>query len=267
MRVRLVTDSGKTKRMKRIFRGDGKTVIVPMDHGATMGPVKGLVDMQETVNKIIDGGVDGLVIHKGIASGVDTGRAGLIVHLNASTDLGPDPNRKVLVCSVEEALRIGADAVSIHINVGAETEAEMLSDLGMTVDVCNDFGIPLLAMMYPRGPKITSGHDPDLVAHVARLGAELGADIVKTNYTGSINSFEKIVKSCPVPVIIAGGSRVETMKDFLGMVSDSMKSGGAGVSIGRNVFQNDNPTLMVRALSSIVHLNATVTQALQILGG
>ncbi len=259
-------NSGKIKRMKRIFREDGKTVIVPMDHGVTMGPVEGLVDMQETVNKIIDGGVDALVLHKGIASGVDTGTTSLIVHLSAGTDIGPDPNRKVLVCSVEEALRIGADAVSVHINVGAETESEMLSDLGMVTGICDDFGVPLLAMMYPRGPKITSRHDPDLVAHAARLGVELGADIVKTIYTGSPNSFERIVKSCSVPIIIAGGPKVKTMEDFLEMISDSIKSGAAGVSIGRNVFQSENPTLMVRALSSIVHLNATGAQALQTLG-
>jgi fructose-bisphosphate aldolase/2-amino-3,7-dideoxy-D-threo-hept-6-ulosonate synthase len=254
------------KRMNRIFRGDGKTVIVPMDHGVTLGPVAGLTDMQETINKIIDGGADAIVVHKGIASKVNTGTTGLIVHLSASTTLAPDPNRKVLVCSAEEALRIGADAISVHINVGAETEPEMLSDLGTIADTCDEFCVPLLAMMYPRGPKITDGHDPELVAHAARIGAELGADIVKTNYTGDRESFTKIVKSCPVPIIIAGGPKVDTMKDFLEMISDSMKSGAAGLSIGRNVFQNKNPTLMVRALSSIVHLNATVTQALQILG-
>ncbi len=262
-----MADSGKEKRMRRVFRGDGKTVIVPMDHGVTLGPVKGLVDMQETVNKIIDGGVDAMVLHKGIASRVETGTTGLIVHLSAGTDKGPDPNRKVLVCSVEEALKIGADAVSVHINLGAQTESEMLSDLGMVADVCDDIGVPLLAMMYPRGPSITDSHDPDLVGHAARLGVELGADIIKTNYTGNQESFEKIVKSCSAPVIIAGGPRTDTMNDFLKMIADSIKAGAAGVSIGRNVFQNENPTLMVRALSSIVHLNATVTQALQILGG
>lgn len=264
--MKIVTNPGKTKRMKRIFRGDGKTVIVPMDHGVTLGPANGLVDMQDTVNKLVDGGVDAMVLHKGVASRVDTGTAGLIVHLSASTRLGPDPNRKVLVCSVEEALRIGADGISVHINVGAETEPEMLYDLGIVADACDDFGIPLLAMMYPRGPKVTSEHDSELVAHAARIGFELGADVVKTNYTGSPQTFERIVKSCPVPVIIAGGPKVETINDFLKMVSDSIKSGAVGVSIGRNVFQSENPTLMVRALSSIVHLNASVAQALQILG-
>jgi len=262
----MVMTPGKKKRMGRIFRGDGRTVIVPMDHGVTLGPVRGLVNMQETVDKIIDGGVDGLVLHKGVASRIDTGTTGLIIHLNASTELAPDPNRKIIVCSVEEALRIGADAVSIHINIGAETESEMLSDLGAVADICDELGMPLLAMMYPRGPNISSGHDPELVAHVARLGTELGADIIKTNYTGSSESFEKVTKSCQVPVIIAGGPKVDTMEGFLEMVHSSVESGAAGVSIGRNVFQNENPTLMVRALSSIVHLNATVEQALQILG-
>lgn len=259
-------DIGKKKRLNRIFRSDGRTVIIPMDHGVTLGPVQGLVNMQEIVDKLAKGDVDAIVVHKGIAKTVNTGSIGLIVHLSASTKLGPDPNRKVKVCSVEEALRMGADAVSLHINVGAPSEHEMLMKLGNIADECDNLGVPLLAMMYPRGPNVTSEYDPETVAHAARLGAELGADIIKTNYTGSVETFQRVVQGCPVPVIIAGGPKAKTERDVLEATSGSIKAGGVGVSIGRNVFQHENPSGMTKALSAIVHRGATVEEALKLLG-
>lgn len=259
-------EPGKKRRLKRIFRDDNRTVIVPMDHGVTLGPVTGLVNMQEIINKLLQGGVDAVVLHRGIAKHVDTGNAGLIIHLSGITKLGPDPNNKVQVCSVEEAVRIGADAVSVHVNVGAEQEDKMLAKLGRVADDCDGYGVPLLAMMYPRGQKIQNQHAVDVVAHAARLGAELGADIIKTNYTGNAETFKEVVRSCYVPVIVAGGPKVETVREVLQMVHDSIKAGGAGLSIGRNVFQHKNPTKMVKALSAIVHRGASVDEALKILG-
>lgn len=259
-------EPGKKRRLKRIFRDDQRTVIVPMDHGVTVGPVTGLVKMQEIIDKLLPGGVDAVVLHRGVAKHVDTGNAGLIVHLSGITKLGPDPNNKVQVCSVEEAVRIGSDAVSVHVNVGAEQEDKMLEKLGRVADDCDRYGMPLLAMMYPRGPKIENEHAVDMVAHAARLGAELGADMVKTNYTGNVDTFKEVVRGCYVPVIIAGGPKVETVQEVLQMVHDSIKVGGAGLSIGRNVFQNENPTLMVRALSAIVHEGASVEESLKIHG-
>lgn len=258
---------GKIRRLRKIFREDKKTVIVPMDHGVTSGPIKGLENMQEIVNKLLKGRVDAIVVHKGIAKSIDVGNAGLIVHLSGSTSLGPDPNRKVQVCSIEEAIRIGADAVSVHVNIGAEYESEMLMKLGKIADECDRFGIPLLAMMYPRGAKIQNEHAVDVVAHAARLGAELGADVIKTNYTGSIESFKEVVNKCPVPVIIAGGPKTKSDEEFLQMVYDAIQAGASGVSIGRNVFQHENPTLMVKAISAIVHKRSSVTEAMKILGG
>ena len=119
-------EAGKKRRLKRVFRDDGRTVIVPMDHGVTIGPVAGLMNMQEIIDNLEAGGVDAVVLHRGIAKHVDIGKAGLIVHLSASTRLSADPNTKVQVCSVIEALKIGADAVSVHINVGAQQEEKML---------------------------------------------------------------------------------------------------------------------------------------------
>jgi len=182
------------------------------------------------------------------------------------SNLSPNVNAKVQVCTVQEAIRLGADAVSVQVNVGAQDEDKMLSDLGKVTEECDIYGMPLLAMMYPRGPKIQNEHAPEMVAHAARIGAELGADIVKANYTGSVETFKAVVESCPVPVVIAGGPKCQTSKEILQTIHDSMQAGAAGLSIGRNVFQHGNPTLMVKALGAIVHEGVSVEQALKILG-
>ena len=259
-------NQGKKRRLKRVLQKDNRTVIVPMDHGISMGPIKGITNMQNIVDQLLKGGVDAVVLNKGIANRVDTDNAGLIVHLSAISNLTPNATNKVQVCTVQEAIRIGADAVSVHINVGAPDEDKMLEKLGKVADKCDVHGMPLLAMMYPRGPKIQSEHAVEVVVHAARLGAELGADIVKTNYTGDIETFKKVVESCPVPVIIAGGPKCKTDEEILQTAYESIKAGGAGLSIGRNVFQHENPTFIVKALSAIVHKGVSAEQALKMLG-
>lgn len=262
-----MSEVGKRIRLERIMNRDTwRTVIVPMDHGITHGPIPGLVDMASAVNKVAEGGANAVLVHKGIVRSGHRGYGkdvGLIIHLSGSTELGPDPNRKVIVASVEEALCIGADAVSVHINVGSANEAEQLEAVGEISETCASWGMPLIAMMYPRGPKVKNEHDPKLVAHAARVGAELGADIIKTNFTGSVQSFRKVTKGCPVPVVIAGGPKMETDRDVLGMASDAVKAGAAGVSIGRNVFQHKNPVGMVRALAKVVHEEVSPESAIK----
>jgi len=259
-------NQGKTRRMKRIMNEDHHTVIVPMDHGVTIGPIKGIENMQNIVQQLVNGGADAILVHKGIAKHVDTKDSGLVIQLSASSNLSSNPNTKVQVCTVREAIRLGADAVSVHINVGAQDEDKMLQTLGKVANECDIYGIPLLAMMYPRGPKIQDEHAVDVVAHAARIGAELGADIIKANYTGNMETFRKVVESCPVPVVIAGGPKSKTAKEILQTAYESHKAGSAGLSIGRNVFQHDNPTLMVKALCAIIHRDASVEQALRVLG-
>ncbi len=259
-------NEGKIRRLKRIFREDNRTVVVPMDHGVSIGPVKGIENMQNILSRLLKGGADAVVLHKGIAKRVNIENAGLIVHLSAVSNLTPNCLNKVQVCTVKEAVRLGADAVSVHINIGAHDECNMLTTLGKVAEECDLYGMPLLAMMYPRGPKIQNEHDVTAVAHAARIGAELGADVVKTNYTGSIETFRQVVEGCPVPVIIAGGPKTETTRQILQMTQDSVKAGCAGLSIGRNVFQHKNPTLMVRALVAIIHDNASVEKAFELLG-
>ena len=259
-------NEGKTRRLRRIMQQDNRMVLVPMDHGVTVGPIQGISNMQQITNQLVKGGVDAILVHKGIAKRIYTGDAGLIVMLSGMSNLSPKVNSKVQVCSVQEAIRIGADAVSVHVNVGAQDEDKMLQNLGKVAEECDNFGIPLLAMMYPRGPKIQNENATELVAHAARIGGELGADIIKTNYTGTIETFKVVVESCPVPVVIAGGPKCKSIQEVLQTTSDALKAGAAGVSIGRNVFQCESPTQISKALSAIVHQGATVEQALKLLG-
>ncbi|MFX0004195.1 MAG: 2-amino-3,7-dideoxy-D-threo-hept-6-ulosonate synthase [Candidatus Hodarchaeota archaeon] len=259
---------GKRIRIERIFdRKSKRTLIVPMDHGLTMGTILGLEDLALIVDKVALGGANAVLMHSGMVGaghrqyGKDIG---LIIHLSGATSLSPDPNRKVLVCSVERALKMGADGVSIHINIGADDEPEMLQDAHKIVENSREWGVPLIAMMYPRGRKITDENDPSVVNIAVRAGAELGADIVKTNYTGDIDSFKEIVKGVKhIPVIIAGGPKMETIPELLQVVNDSIEAGGSGVAFGRNVFQSEDPTKLVQAISKILHENYSVEEVLK----
>lgn len=263
-----MTIIGKQVRMERIMnRNTGKTVIVPMDHGISVGPIEGLEDMKSAVQMVSDGGANAIVEHKGlVGAGHRRGGRdiGLIIHLSASTSLSPNPNAKTLVCSVEEAIKLGADAVSIHVNIGNGSEKDMLRDFGMVACEAKTWGMPLLAMIYPRGEKIKDEYDVNYIKHAARVGDEIGADIVKVSYTGSAESFKEVVKGCSIPVVIAGGAKMNSDREILEMVKGSIEAGGAGASIGRNVFQHKNPAKMVQAISSIVHNNASVEDALKI---
>jgi fructose-bisphosphate aldolase/2-amino-3,7-dideoxy-D-threo-hept-6-ulosonate synthase len=260
---------GKKIRLERIInRKTKKTVIAPMDHGVSSGPIKGIVDMDKTIEMISKGGANAVLMHKGIVAQGHRGYGsdlGLIIHLSASTSLSPDPNNKVTVTSVEKAIQLGADAVSVHVNIGSETEPQMLKELGQISETCSQWGIPLLAMMYPRGQKVTSETDVNMVKHAARVGSELGVDIVKTNYTGDPSSFEEVVEGALVPVVIAGGPKVDTDKDLLQMAKESVDVGGAGVAFGRNIFQAENPGKITKAISEVVHNKMEVEDALEIL--
>ena len=259
---------GKGIRLERIMnRNTKKTVIVPMDHGVSNGPIDGLIDLGQAVNLVAEGGANAVIGHMGLAlyghrqSGRDVG---LILHLSASTAISPDPNDKVLVNSVTNALKMGADAVSMHINIGADSEARMLSDLGTIAVECMEWGMPLLAMMYPRGKKIKTENDVDQVKLAARVAAELGADIVKTVYTGDPDSFREVTRGCPGPVVVAGGSKTDD-RTTLELIEGAMAGGAAGISIGRNAFQHRMPDRFVRAAACIVHEGKTADDAMKLL--
>jgi fructose-bisphosphate aldolase/2-amino-3,7-dideoxy-D-threo-hept-6-ulosonate synthase len=256
---------GKEIRIERIMnRNTGRSVIVPMDHGFTLGQIEGLTDMTKTISDVSDGGANAIVLHKGIVKRGHRRRGrdiGLIVHLSGSTSLNPDPNDKVLVCTVEEAIALGADAVSIHINLGAPNESKMLEEAAKVVRECNRWGVPLLVMIYPRGKGIDP-YSPATVGHCVRVAEELGADLIKTNYTGDPVSFGKICAACSVPVFIAGGEKAGD-RETLVAIRDSVRAGGAGVCVGRNAFQRDDPRAFVEALCRVVHDEVDPDEALK----
>lgn len=235
---------------------------IPMDHGISNGPIEGLEDPNSVIYKCEGHGLTSVIINKGILKNLPRPpRFGVLVHFSSSTSLSMSPNRKMLTGTVKEAIRLGADGVSLHINIGGKEEPEMLEQLGKISEQCHKWNMPLLAMMYPRGENIKNPHDPQVVAHVARIGAECGADIVKTVYTGDIDSFSKIVKSTPVPIVIAGGPKAKTDLDILQMTEDAMKAGAKGVTYGRNIFAHKNPPKMVDALSGIIFKKETAKEA------
>jgi len=234
----------------------GKVVILPMDHGVSDGPIPGLINMGETIQKVKEGGVDAIVVHKGIYKQYKDviGDLPTFIHLSASTGMG-EVLKKVLIATPREAMELGAQGVSIHLNIGNKYEPEMLEDLGRVSRECEELGLPLLAMMYPRNEvngEIVTYNDVEKVKHAARLAAELGADIVKVPYTGSAESFKEVVEGCHIPVVIAGGAKGNE-DEIVNAIKDCMSSGAAGISVGRNAFQADDVPAMVRKMREAVY--------------
>jgi fructose-bisphosphate aldolase/2-amino-3,7-dideoxy-D-threo-hept-6-ulosonate synthase len=257
---------GKDVRLNRILK-NGKMLCIPMDHGISSGPLDGIKDITKFIYDIEKSGLSCILLNKGIIKILPRPiNIGLIAHMSASTSLGPDPNKKVLLGSVKEAIRLGADAVSVHINIGSQEEPMMLYSLGLIADECNKWSIPLIAMMYPRGENIKNPHDVSIISHAARIGAEAGADIVKTIYTGNTDTFKEVVKSCPVPIVIAGGPKSNTNKDILELCHGAIQAGSIGITFGRNIFTHRNPKKLIKALYEIIIENKKYEEVLENLG-
>jgi len=256
--------AGKADRLDRIGTA-GRHLIVPMDHGLTLGAVKGLVDIESTVDAVTRGGADAVLTQRGVADRVHPNKndAGYIVHLNGSTDIGPDEMDKRMTGTVEDAIRAGADAVSFHINVGSEYEPDQITQLHEVTSEAARYGIPTLAMAYARGHDIRDD-DPeafsDDLGHAVRLAEELGADVVKTAYSGTAVSFDRVVESTSLPVVIAGGSK-GTDRETLSMVRGAVDAGADGVSMGRSIFQHDDPEAITQAVAAVLHDDASAEAA------
>ena len=248
---------GKRARLDRLATA-GTHLIVPMDHGLTLGAVSGLADIESTIDAVTGAGADAVLTQKGIAGRVhgNANGAGYIVHLNGSTAIGPDEQDKRPTGTVEDAIRVGADAVSVHINVGSEHEPRQLEQLAEFTSRAAEYGLPVLAMTYARGAGASDPADAEAyaadLAHAVRFGEELGADIVKTAYSGDADSFERVVAATSLPVVIAGGSK-GTDAETLSMVEGAMAAGAAGVSMGRSIFQHEDPAAITAAVADVVH--------------
>lgn len=248
-------------RLRRLYRRDDeRLLVVPLDHSVTDGPIVARpAGLQGLVRQLSSGGADAVVVHKGALRTLDPESfrdTSLIVHLSASTRHAPDPDVKYLVATVAEAVRSGADAVSVHVNLGSRDEPRQVADMASVAEACGTWNMPLLAMIYPRGPGIANPRDPALLAHAAVLGADLGADIVKTLYAGSSAEMRDVVNASPIPLIVAGGPRLELADDLLDFVDEAMLSGVNGFAIGRNIFQATDPAALTRRVVERIHAGA-----------
>ena len=258
-------------RLARILPG-GKGVWIPMDHGASNYPEQGLQDMDSVVQRVISGGADAIILHKGALThhADTTGWHGFVCHVSASTvHGGVRDQHKVSVATAEECWQRGAMGVSGQVNLGDDAEIEMIESLGRLTTEAFPLALPVLGMMYPRGPnlKVSEGDSTNGVAHAARLAWELGCDVVKVPWTGSIESFREVTKAVPISVLIAGGPSGGTFLETLQTVEDSIAAGGAGVCMGRQVFASDDPKSRVAALRSVIHDGASAEDASELLGG
>ncbi len=245
---------GKSIRLRRIFpTADRRLFSVPLDHALSMGPIDGLEALAPLARELQEGGADLLIVTKGAVrelAPVLRPSTLMGIHVSASTSLGPSSNHKRLVGTAEEAVGLGADLLSVQVNFGVPEEGEMLSDLGVAVDQCRSLGLPLLCMAYV---KKANGGTPDELRHAARAAADLGADIVKTSWPGSAEEYGRLCRTTPVPVLIGGGVRLEDDVAFLGLVEESVRAGGAGICIGRNLFQRRPVVPFAARIAAILH--------------
>jgi len=249
---------GKTKRLYRIFNSSKPGIILaPLDDSLLAGPDGGLCDLEGKVVEIAAGRPNAIIAFPGLLEhyGEVLKDVPTIVNLTASTTVGLH-TRKVQITDVEEAGRLGADAVAVHVNLTSRFEHEMLSILGQVSRRCSHLGMPLLAIMYPRREGSNGDDNFDdlrnsepkkyakLVSHAVRVGVELGADLIKTQYTGSAETFAEVVAAaCKVPVFIAGGPLIKARLALI-RAAEAVSAGASGVSFGRNVFNRHSNSML-----------------------
>lgn len=250
--------SGRSLRLERLLKSEHSPFfVVPIDHTVTDGPFTDARSYDRVLGALADNGADALVVHKGRLGLLNKSvysKMSVVVHISASTRYAPDPNYKYPVADVEDCLRRGADAISVHVNVGSVTEDQQIRVMADAADACEREGLPLLAMIYPRGPGVKDRPLDETVKHCAALAVDLGADIVKLPLAGSIAEMKSMVNSCPIPVLTAGGSQVSDGA-FNQFVGDVMKAGARGIAAGRNVFMAADPGAKVRELRKVLQAN------------
>lgn len=257
------------RRMSRIFGRDGRTLIVAMDHGNVFNVMPGLSNPGHVIEEVVAGGADALLTTFGVAKNYPAafGPAGLIVRVDSGKTAVPGGDVEwVLRYAVEDALRLGADGVGCMGFPGTPYESKTLGHLAKLAADCERWGMALLGELLPGGFENRALHTPEHIALAARFGAECGVDLIKTEYTGSKDSFRTVVESCYRPVVVLGGGKKESDLQVLQMVKDAIDAGGAGVAMGRNVWNHPDPRSFVIALRAIIHESASVAEAADLLG-
>jgi DhnA family fructose-bisphosphate aldolase class Ia len=252
--------------MRRIFAPDGRVLIVAMDHGMLDGPCAGLENPGQTIEKVVSGGANAILTTYGMARrfAAELSGVGLILRMDGgSTSLGKSGGPGMQFFEIDDALRVGADALAVSAYPGAANESETMDNLAHIAGEAHSWGVPVMGEMVPGGfdspPEMRTARS---VAIATRVGAELGADWIKTPY---VAGFEAVASTSYVPVVILGGAKRGKERDMLADIAAAIKIGASGVAIGRNIWQAENPAAMTAAVAAIVHKNASVDEALEIL--
>jgi len=274
MMVEPYSGVGKRIRLAKILP-DGRSVIFAFDHGVEHGPLDfpgDRIDPRIVVKAVVEAGVDAIMTTPGIARlthDIWGGRTPMIIKLTGKTSMRPGEEQLLQsqMATVRDAIALGGDAVAATVYWGSQYEDVMLERWASIREEADILGIPVLQLAYPRGPSIRDRYEVSIVAYGARAAAEVGADIIKTYYTGSTETFRKVVEAAAgVPVLMSGGARTSSPVEFLEKVESVMAAGGSGVVVGRNVFQAGDMKSMIRAVMKIVHEGVSAEEASRILG-
>ncbi|MCE4608389.1 MAG: class I fructose-bisphosphate aldolase family protein [Caldisphaeraceae archaeon] len=270
-RMKGYSSVGLATRLNRILKDD-RVVVFAFDHGLEHGPT----DFQEDrylaktiLEKVVSAGVDAIMLLPGMARlthDIWANKVSLIVKLTGKTSLRPQQSQylQTRLGSVEEAISMAAEAVAATVYWGSDYENLMLQEWYFIREEADTYGMPLLQLAYPRGSAIKNRYDPEVVMYGARAAAEVGADMIKTYYTGSKDTFAKVVQMAQgIPVVMSGGAVREKPIDFLEDVYNVISAGGSGVAVGRNVFRSSNISGMMRAIMKVVHENAMPEEAVK----
>ncbi len=261
---------GKAVRLERLKNpGSGRILTVALDHAPSYGLLKGLENIRGVIEQVASGGPDAMMLMKGTAEHCFRPYAGRIALILKCSTLSPfHPEQDVWVSSVEDALRLGADAIATAVTIGSPHQAQILANLAALVREAERAAMPVIAHAYPNGGLVPpeERYSLERVGYASRLAMELGVDIVKTFYTGSSETFAEVVdRAAPALVVAAGGPRLETEAEALRMAYDVVQARAAGITFGRNVWQSEKIGGMIRALKLVVHSHSSVQEALDTL--
>ena len=250
---------GMKNRLSQLIQRDGKALFLPIDHGYFQGPTHKLEKPGETVKPLLQY-ADALMLTRGVLRNCmdPTMEKPVILRVSGGASVvGEDLANEGIITSIEEIIRLNASAVSMSVFVGSKYENQSLTNLARLVDECEDYGIPVMAVTAVG--KELEKREARYLALCSRIAAEIGARVVKTYYCRE--KFEKVVEGCPVPVVIAGGPKVDTEMEVFEFVYDGMQKGAIGVNLGRNIWQTEYPVASIRAIRAIIHENCTPKEA------
>ncbi len=258
---------GKAVRLTRLQNAaSGRILTVAIDHAPSYGVLDGLEDIRRVVDQVADGAPDAIMLMKGTAARCFQPYAGHISLILKCSTLSPlHPEQDVWVSPVEDAVRMGADAIAMAVTIGSPQQPHILANLAALVSEAERVGMPVIAHAYPNGSLVPPDavYSAAQVGYAARLVMELGVDIVKTFYTGSAGTFAQVVGvAAPALVVAAGGPRLESDADAIRMAHDVVQAGAAGITFGRNIWQSGDVPGIIRALKGIVHNGASVSETL-----